>query len=576
MSSIRGTAVRVGLGALMLVAVSMSGQGSHGGRAHAAGLVGGQPAVSASTTEAVPTWGTAWSRSPLSTTVTTSTTTVQATSPSQINNQTLRLIAWTTLGGSQVRVKFTNRFSTSPLVISAAHVALRSSGGTIAVGSDRALAFGGSASITIAAGAEAWSDAVALDVAQHVDLAISMYLPGTFTPKTFHPTGLKTSYVSSTGNFVGSTTMPSGSTTTQVLFVSEVQVLASSASNTIVALGDSITDGACSSTNANGSWPDRLSVRLPSLIDGTAVAVVNAGIGSNRFVASDGAGLSGLNRLPELLALPGVKWVVIFEGINDISYEHATAAQIIAAYQSAITQAHAAGVGVIGVPILPIKGSTKDVGDNAVTRAAVNTWIRTSGAYDHVIDFEPVVADPADPLRMNPSLTCDGVHPNQAGYTAMANAIDLTLFEPPIDPETPTPTASATFTPTQTPTRTSTSTPTATVPPPSTQTSTGTPTPSATASASPSATPGADSDGDGYSDVREIEMGANPSLYCATMRADVDGNANVNSLDLLRVALAFGPAASAREDQDANSFVNSLDLLRVALVFGQSVSACPV
>lgn len=409
-------------------------------------------------------WTTAWERDPLSTTVTTSTTSVQATVPSQINNQTLRLMVWTTLGGSQVKVKFTNRFSSSPLVISAAHVALRQSGGAIQPGTDRALTFGGSASVTIAAGGEVWSDPAALDVPQHADLAISMYLPGTFTPQTFHPTGLKTSYLSQTGNFVSSGTMPAPTgfatkTTTQVLFVSQVQVLAPGAPETIVALGDSITDGACSNTDANGSWPDRLSARLPALADGTPVAIVNAGIGSNRFEASDGAGLSGLHRLPDVLALPGVRWVIVFEGINDISYEHASAAAIIAAYETAIAQVHAAGVGVIGVPLLPIEHSTKDVGNNEATREAVNDWIRTSGAFDEIIDFDPVMADPADPLSLRSNLTCDHVHPNQAGYAAMANAIDLSLFE---DTASATPTPSSTGTNTPTATVTDTDTPTLT------------------------------------------------------------------------------------------------------------------
>ena len=380
-----------------------------------------------------PSWAPAWARAPLSTTVTTATTSVQATVPGQIKNQTLRLIAWSTVGGSQVRVKLTNRFSTTPLVVSSAHVALRQSGGTINTGTDRALTFGGSPSVTLAAGAETWSDPVALTVPQHADLAVSLYLPGTFTPTTFHPTGLKTSYLSRTGNFTSSSTMPAPtgfgtSTTTQVLFVSEIQVQPARPAETIVALGDSITDGACSNTNANGSWPDLLSARLPALADGTPVAVVNAGIGSHRFEASDGAGLSGLHRLPELLGEPGLKWVVLFEGINDISYEHATPAAIIAAYTTAIAQAHAAGVGVIGVPLLPIRHSTKDVGNNEATREAVNTWIRTGGAFDHVIDFEPVMADPNDKLSLKASLTCDHVHPNQAGYQAMANSIDLKLF----------------------------------------------------------------------------------------------------------------------------------------------------
>ena len=263
----------------------------------AAGLIlaGSGAGLSASTQ----TWTTAWLRAPLSTTVTTASTTVQATVPSQLKNQTLRTIVWTTLGGSQVRVKLTNKFSTSPLVVAAAHVALRQSGGTITAGSDRTLTFGGSPSLTIPAGAEAWSDPVTLTVPQHADLAVSTYLSGTFTPKTFHPTGLKTSYLSRTGNFASSSTMPAPtgfatSTTTQVLFVVRgAGARERGRPRTIVALGDSITDGACSNTNANGSWPDLLSKRLPALADGTPVSVLNAGIGSNRFEASDGAGLSG-------------------------------------------------------------------------------------------------------------------------------------------------------------------------------------------------------------------------------------------------------------------------------------------
>ena len=165
--------------------------------------------------------------------------------------------------------------------------------------------------------------------------------------------------------------------------------------------------------------------------DGTPVSVFNAGIGSGRFQSSDGAGLSGIKRLPELLALPSVRWVTILMGVNDISYEGATVANLENAYQSAIALAHAKGVKVIGIPILPFRQSVKDdaQGKNWATAKTVNGWIRTSGSFDAVIDFEPVVGDPNDPGSMKSTLQSgDHVHPNQKGYNAMANSIDLSIF----------------------------------------------------------------------------------------------------------------------------------------------------
>src|SRR5690349_23232640 len=374
------------------------------------------------------TWVDSWAASFLSTKVNGA---VQST-PS-FNNQTFRLNVFSKLGGSRVRVKLTNKFATNTLTVGAVHIALRSTNNSIVATSDRTLKFNGQPGVTLGPGAEIWSDSVTLTVGQHVTVAISVYIPGSFKPTTFHPTGLHTSYISKTGNYTSSTTLPLATffnTTTQVLIVSGLQVWAPSTSKVAIAFGNSITDGAGATNNANGNWPDVLSNRITTLPSGAPFAVINMRIGSNRVVSSDNAGPSGVHRFPDdVLARPNVGYIILLEGINDISYEHASATTITGAYASIISQAHAAGIKVYGATLLPIGNSTKYTVANEATRQAVNAWIRTPGNFDAVLDFESVVKDPAtNPLRIKAPWTGDYVHPNAAGYAAIGNSIPVNLF----------------------------------------------------------------------------------------------------------------------------------------------------
>lgn len=379
-------------------------------------------------------WVDAWAVSYLSTTVN-----GQRQAVPTFRNQTLRLNMFLKLGGTALRVKLTNRFSTNALVIGGAHVALRggtnstvrTSGPLILPDTDHVLTFGGAKTLKLEPGEDSWSDPVDLPVKQHEDLTVSLFLPGVTTPTAFHPTALKTQFIA-WGDQCGSASLPlvgAGSRTTMYFFVSDVQVLAPAKSKVIVTLGDSITDGAASANDVNGAWPDVLSKRLPALPDGTPVGVLNMGIGSNRLLTSDAAGPTGLERLEDdVLSRPNVSHLILMEGINDISYEQVSPEKLIAAYEQVIDKAHAKGIKVFGATLLPIQNSRKDTPANEATRQAVNKWIREAHRFDAVLDFEKVVQDPQNPLRIRRDLTGDYVHPNTEGYRLMGESVDLKLF----------------------------------------------------------------------------------------------------------------------------------------------------
>jgi lysophospholipase L1-like esterase len=373
-------------------------------------------------------WVDAWAVSYLPTTINGTLQSVPT-----FHNQTLRLNMFLKLGGAALRVKLTNRFSTRPLIIGSAHVALRrSSGPDVVAETDHVLTFAGAKTLKIEAGKEIWSDPVGLAVQQHRDISVSLFLPETTTPEAFHPVGLKTQYIIE-GDHCGDATLHSegaGSRTAMYFFVSGVQVLAPANSKVIVTLGDSITDSAAAANDLNAAWPDVLSKRLPALKNGAPVSVINMGIGSNRLMSADAAGPTGLHRLEDdVLSRPNVSHLILLEGINDISYEQTPAEKLIAAYAQVIERAHAKGIKVIGATLLPIQNSRKDTPANEETRQTVNKWVRESHRFDAILDFEKVVRDPENPLGIRKDLTGDFVHPNTEGYRLMGESIPLDLFE---------------------------------------------------------------------------------------------------------------------------------------------------
>ncbi len=350
--------------------------------------------------------------------------------------QTIRMIAHVSLGGRHARVRLSNAFGTAPLQIGAAHIALREKDSVIVAGTDRALTFGGSASIKIPAGADVISDPVDIAIPNLGDVAVSIYLPDAVTDPTMHGTGLHTTYISAAGDFTGAASIAETRTTTSYYILTGIHVMAPADTGVIVAFGDSITDGSTSTPNTDSSWPAQFAKRLNANKVTKNIAVANLGIGGN-CVLINCAGIAALARLDrDVLAQPGVKWLIVLEGINDIG-QYArnpalapSAADLIAGYKQIIERAHQHGIKVIGATLTPYGGAAyaTDVGEDV--RSAVNAWIRSSKAYDAYVDFDKATRDPSTPKEFLPAYNIrDHLHPNDAGYKAMAEAIDFGLFK---------------------------------------------------------------------------------------------------------------------------------------------------
>jgi lysophospholipase L1-like esterase len=347
---------------------------------------------------------------------------------------TIRNLVHTSIGGPSVRVKLSNAFGTKPVQFAHTTVGLQQLPGSAAIapGTLRNVTFGGSRSVTIPAGEERYSDPVPLPLAAAANLFVTAFTPDPSDPMTYHSFANTTSYYSADGTDHAADTSAAGlpSTTQSWYYVTEVDVAPTRPqSGAVVTLGDSITDGVQSTTDANRNWPDLLAARLnASHGPASGFGVLNAGISGNR-VLLDGAGVAATTRLDrDVLQKAGARTLIVLEGINDIQQtpHQLDPNKIIAGLKDIADRSHAAGLRVVGATITPFEGwSTYDANEEAA-RQGVNDWIRSSGTYDAVIDFDAAVRDPADPHRMLPKYDSgDHLHPGNVGYQAMADSIDL-------------------------------------------------------------------------------------------------------------------------------------------------------
>ncbi|MFB7497203.1 SGNH/GDSL hydrolase family protein [Streptomyces sp. NPDC056161] len=372
-------------------------------------------------------------------------TRVSAWSPSMttggpsFSDQTVRMVVHSSVAGSGARITLSNRYSATPLDATAVDVAVQASGGSAVRGTFRNVTFGGSRHVTVPPGEEAVSDIVPISVSAGENLLVSLYVPGTTGMSTWHSDAFDTTYIAS-GNHTGDDTADAfGTTTTSWYYLAGLDVVSPTAKGTVVAFGDSITDGYHSSTGTYTRWPDFLGRRLEDQAGPQRLSVVDAGIGGNRVltdVPNLWQGVSALKRFRhDALGRPGVRDVILFEGINDIGNNAGpgggalTAEDLIDGYRTLIDEAHAADVDVIGATLMPDEGNGYHTPAAEAIRQSVNRWIRTSGAFDGVIDFDKTMRDPAHPTALNPAYDSgDHIHPNDAGMKAMADAIDLRLL----------------------------------------------------------------------------------------------------------------------------------------------------
>lgn len=350
-----------------------------------------------------------------------------------LQDRTVRQVVRISSGGQRIRLRLSNEMTGQPLLLGAVHVAMADENGAIVAGSDHVVTFNGAQGATVPARAPLLSDPITMPVKPLTRLTISLHLPQGAPDATVHSYSAATGWTAP-GDQTGATRLTDATVIGPRIILSGVEVENSRAGTTIVTLGDSITDGVRATPDSNRRWPDLLAERLQKA-GRTSVGVANAGISANRLL-SEGEGDNALARFDaDVLAVPGVTHVVVLEGVNDIGSAFAqqrpipTRDELIGAYRQMIARAHDRGVKVILATILPYKGAGYWSDGGEAVRVAVNDWIRQNGEADGFVDLAKAIADPADPARMaKPYDVGDALHPNDAGFRVMADAVDLKLL----------------------------------------------------------------------------------------------------------------------------------------------------